>query len=216
MAAPVGAGRARRSRGGTVGTRALRGCLNRRPCRGHPGRFRLPPRWQPGYRTTRARCARRSRRRPRGARRTWRCAAPTPRPRSPGASTPSASGAIAAGLAALGVGRGDTVALMLTNRIEFYPCDTAALHLGATPFSIYNTSSPEQIAYLFANAGNRVVITERAVPRAASTRPAAPTDRCATSSCRRRRDGDGAITLDELEARGAIRPVSTSRRPGAP
>jgi long-subunit acyl-CoA synthetase (AMP-forming) len=49
---------------------------------------------------------------------------------------------------------------MLLNRPEFNVCDTAALHLGATPFSIYNTSSPEQIAYLFGNAGNRVVITE--------------------------------------------------------
>jgi long-chain acyl-CoA synthetase len=67
---------------------------------------------------------------------------------------------IAAGLAGLGVRRGDTVALMLVNRPEFNVCDTAALHLGATPFSIYNTSSPEQIAYLFGNAGNRVVITE--------------------------------------------------------
>ncbi len=34
------------------------------------------------------------------------------------------------------------------------------MHLGATPFSIYNTCSPEQVAYLFANAGNSVVITE--------------------------------------------------------
>jgi len=61
----------------------------------------------------------------------------------------------------LGVERGDTVALMLTNRPEFHFCDTAVLHLGATPFSIYNTSPPEQIAYLFANARNRVVICER-------------------------------------------------------
>jgi long-chain acyl-CoA synthetase len=30
--------------------------------------------------------------------------------------------------------------------------DTAALHLGAVPFSIYNTSAPEQIEYLFSNA----------------------------------------------------------------
>src|SRR5882672_2906727 len=45
----------------------------------------------------------------------------------------------AAALAALGVRRGDTVALMLTNRPEFHVVDTAALHLGATPFSIYNT-----------------------------------------------------------------------------
>jgi long-chain acyl-CoA synthetase len=41
---------------------------------------------------------------------------------------------VAAGLHSLGVRRGDTVGLMLTNRVEFYPCDTGALHLGATPF----------------------------------------------------------------------------------
>jgi long-subunit acyl-CoA synthetase (AMP-forming) len=69
---------------------------------------------------------------------------------------------IAGGLASLGVGRGDTVALMLVNRPEFNLVDTAALHLGAVPFSIYNTSAPEQIEYLFSNAGNRVAVTERA------------------------------------------------------
>ena len=42
---------------------------------------------------------------------------------------------IAAGLASLGVERGDTVALMLTNRPEFNLADTGALHLGATAFS---------------------------------------------------------------------------------
>jgi long-subunit acyl-CoA synthetase (AMP-forming) len=68
--------------------------------------------------------------------------------------------AIATGLHTLGVRRGDTVGLMLVNRPEFNLCDAAAMHLGATPFSIYNTCSPEQVAYLFANAGNRVVITE--------------------------------------------------------
>jgi len=52
---------------------------------------------------------------------------------------------IAAGLSGLGVARGDTVALMLTNRPEFHFCYTTVLHLGATPFSIYNTSAPEQI-----------------------------------------------------------------------
>ena len=68
---------------------------------------------------------------------------------------------VAAGLAALGVGHGDTVALMLTNRPEFHVADTGVLHVGATPFSIYNTLAVEQIAYLFANAGNKVVITEQ-------------------------------------------------------
>ena len=69
--------------------------------------------------------------------------------------------AIAAGLHTLGVGRGDTVALMLVNRPEFNLTDTAAVHLGAVPFSIYNTSSPGQIAYVFENAQNRVVVTEQ-------------------------------------------------------
>jgi long-chain acyl-CoA synthetase len=67
---------------------------------------------------------------------------------------------IAAGLHARGVRRGDTVALMLTNRPEFHLVDTAVLHLGAVPFSVYNTSSVEQIAFLFNNAGNRVVMCE--------------------------------------------------------
>ncbi len=69
---------------------------------------------------------------------------------------------IAAGLHALGVRRGDTVGLMLANRPEFALVDAAAMHLGAAPFSVYNTSTPEQIGYLFANAGNRLVVCEDA------------------------------------------------------
>ena len=45
--------------------------------------------------------------------------------------------ALAGGLHALGVRRGDTVALMIGNRPEFHVADLAAMTLGATPFSIY-------------------------------------------------------------------------------
>jgi len=69
---------------------------------------------------------------------------------------------LAGGLAALDVGPGDTVGFMLTNRPEFHLLDTAAMHLAATPFSLYNTSSPEQIAYLLGDAANRVMIVEAA------------------------------------------------------
>jgi long-subunit acyl-CoA synthetase (AMP-forming) len=69
---------------------------------------------------------------------------------------------IAGGLAKLGVSRGDTVALMLNNRPEFIPCDLAAVSLGAVPFSIYQTSSPEQIAYVASDAASRVAIVETA------------------------------------------------------
>jgi long-chain acyl-CoA synthetase len=68
----------------------------------------------------------------------------------------------AAGLAALGVKRGDTVGFMLVNRPAFHLSDCAAMHLGATCFSVYNTSSPEQVEYLVRDAGNRVIVTEQA------------------------------------------------------
>ena len=69
--------------------------------------------------------------------------------------------AVAGGLAKLGVGRGDTVALMLNNRIEFFPCDLGATTFGAVPFSIYQTASPEQIAYVCGDAGIKVAIVEK-------------------------------------------------------
>ncbi|MCB0875663.1 MAG: long-chain fatty acid--CoA ligase [Solirubrobacterales bacterium] len=70
--------------------------------------------------------------------------------------------AVAGGLASLGVSKGDTVALMLNNRIEFFPIDLGAVTLGAVPFSIYQTASPEQIAYVVGDAGAKVAIVEKA------------------------------------------------------
>ncbi|TAM66799.1 fatty acid--CoA ligase FadD11 [Mycobacterium sp.] len=67
---------------------------------------------------------------------------------------------VAAGLAGLGVRRGDTVSLMMANRIEFYPFEIGAQHLGAASFSVYNTLPPEQLTYLFDNAGTKVAICE--------------------------------------------------------
>ncbi|HEY3184576.1 MAG TPA: AMP-dependent synthetase/ligase [Gaiellaceae bacterium] len=100
---------------------------------------------------------------------------------------------IAAGLAALGVKRGDTLALMLANRPEFHLVDTAALHLGAVPFSLYNSSSPKQIAYLLEDAAPRIVVTERAfadvIPRSASIKHVVVVD--------------GTPSLSDLERRGA-------------
>jgi long-subunit acyl-CoA synthetase (AMP-forming) len=70
--------------------------------------------------------------------------------------------AVAAGLAGLGLERGGTMALMLTNRPEFHWFDAAAMHLGATPFSLYNTYTAEQIQYQLDDAGARILVTERA------------------------------------------------------
>ncbi|MBV8429636.1 MAG: long-chain fatty acid--CoA ligase [Solirubrobacterales bacterium] len=107
---------------------------------------------------------------------------------------------LAAGLHALGVRPGDTVGLMLSNRPEFHLLDTAAMHLGATPFSIYNTSAPEQIAYLLNDADNRVFITERALwDRAvAGTELGGEVEHLILVDG----PGEGGMTPEELEAAG--------------
>lgn len=67
---------------------------------------------------------------------------------------------VAAGLANLGVGRGDRVMLMIRNRPEFHVLDVAVVMLGAIPVSIYNSSSREQVEYLCADAGAKVAVVE--------------------------------------------------------
>jgi long-chain acyl-CoA synthetase len=68
--------------------------------------------------------------------------------------------ALAGGLNALGLNKGDTVAIMLGNRPEFHLADIAAILIGATPFSIYMTYAPNQIAYVVGDAEARILITE--------------------------------------------------------
>jgi long-subunit acyl-CoA synthetase (AMP-forming) len=82
---------------------------------------------------------------------------------------------VAGGLAALGIGRGDTVAMVMGNRPQAFVVDTAALHLGATPFSLYTTSSPEQLQYLLGHAESRVVVCEAPLAeKIMEVRPALP------------------------------------------
>lgn len=104
---------------------------------------------------------------------------------------------IAAGLSALGVGRGDTVALMMANRVEFYPLEVGAQHAGATSFSVYNTLVPEQLKYVFGNAGNRVVICEaQYVDRIRSCGVPIETIVCLDGA------PDGTLSVDELKSLG--------------
>ncbi|MEV6560603.1 long-chain fatty acid--CoA ligase [Nocardia sp. NPDC051756] len=106
---------------------------------------------------------------------------------------------LAAGFAALGVGHGDRVALLMTNRPEFYPIDVALQHLGATPFSVYNTSSPEQLNYLLTDSAATVVVCEKQY--AATVFASQDGARAEHVVCI---DGapEGTITLDAVKARG--------------
>jgi long-chain acyl-CoA synthetase len=68
----------------------------------------------------------------------------------------------AAGLTAAGVGAGERILLMMRNRPDFHWFDAAAQFLRATPVSIYNSSSPEEIQFLAGHAEARVAIVEDA------------------------------------------------------
>lgn len=103
---------------------------------------------------------------------------------------------VAAALAAHGIGRGDTVALMMGNRIEFYPLEVGAQHVGATSFSVYNTLPPEQLGFVFDNAGNRVLFCEAAyVERVIASGTTIETVVCIDGS------PAGTISLQEFLAR---------------
>jgi len=67
---------------------------------------------------------------------------------------------LAAGFAARGVGPGDRVLLFLRNRPEFHVADVAALLLRATPVSIYNSSAPEQVAYLAGHCEAKLAVVD--------------------------------------------------------
>lgn len=105
----------------------------------------------------------------------------------------------AAGLAALGVRRGDTVALMLSNRPEFHWVDVAAMHLGAITFGIYPTFARDQVDYVLRDSGAVVAVTEQAF---------AATLRQARQACPRLTHlvsidgGEEMLSLEEVDAAG--------------
>ena len=67
---------------------------------------------------------------------------------------------VTAALEAHGVGPGDRVVLMMRNTIDFHIIDMALLFRGATPISIYNSSAPEQVAYLTGHCKASMAIVE--------------------------------------------------------
>jgi long-subunit acyl-CoA synthetase (AMP-forming) len=105
---------------------------------------------------------------------------------------------VTAGLAALGVRRGDTVSLMMANRIEFFPLDVGAQHLGATCFSVYNTLAAEQLTYVFSNADTKVVICEAQYVDRIRASGAAIDHIVCIDGC-----PDGTISLADMLAGGA-------------
>ncbi|WP_122817967.1 acyl-CoA synthetase [Nocardioides pantholopis] len=68
--------------------------------------------------------------------------------------------ALAAGLADLGVGVGDVVAILLPNRVEFFETIYATNRLGAAFLPLNLRLSPAEWSYILGHAGARVVVCD--------------------------------------------------------
>jgi long-chain acyl-CoA synthetase len=99
----------------------------------------------------------------------WRETSPTPAlvdARGAGGARLSAPEAarrvagLAKGLAGLGVGKGDRVALVCGDRPEWHIVDFAVLHLGALDVPVYPTLLAAQVRDILADSGARTVIAE--------------------------------------------------------
>ena len=84
--------------------------------------------------------------------------------------------ALAAVLARLEVGRGDRVAILAENRVEWALTDYALLGLGAAPVPIYTTLLEPDIEYILRDSGAKgiVVATDLQLQKIVSVRPQLP------------------------------------------
>lgn len=108
--------------------------------------------------------------------------------------------AIARGLLASDVGRGEPVALLTDNTPEFHLVDTALMHVGAVPFSLHGADPIEALTDRLQVAGSRLIFAEPAylqVARSLADRIAGLQVVALGPSAA------GTESLAELEARGA-------------
>ncbi|HZB44272.1 MAG TPA: long-chain fatty acid--CoA ligase [Pyrinomonadaceae bacterium] len=114
--------------------------------------------------------------------------------------------AVAAGLSALGVRKGDRVALLSENRPDWSVADLAILSLGAVNVPIYTTQAPEQVQYILEDSGARVLfVSGKKVYRHArpGVEPVAGLERVVFFDTKAEGERAGAMSLMELEQQGA-------------
>ncbi len=103
--------------------------------------------------------------------------------------------AIAAGLIGLGVAPQDRVAVLCGTRVEWILADFGINCAGAATTAIYPTTEPDEAVFIVRDSGSKVLIAENADQAA----KLAEADLAHVVVI----DGDGDLTLAELERRGA-------------
>src|SRR6201985_1014334 len=110
---------------------------------------------------------------------------------------------LALGLVALGVEKGDRVAMLGAPRPEWTYFDFAALSIGATVVPIYQTNSPEECAYVLENSDAKVVTVENdeQLAKIREVRAGLPQLQQVVMMVG---DADDVLSADELAAKGAV------------
>ncbi|MFX4285142.1 AMP-dependent synthetase/ligase [Janibacter sp. G349] len=114
--------------------------------------------------------------------------------------------ALAAGLVDLGIQPEDRVSLASSTRIEWVLADYAIMAAGAATTTIYPTSISDDVAFIIANSGSRVVVAEDAeqVAKLREVRDAIPDVMTVVAVDTEGVDlDDWVISFEDLEERGA-------------
>jgi long-chain acyl-CoA synthetase len=113
-----------------------------------------------------------------------------------------------AGLAALGVGQGDRVGIISDNRVEWAIGAYATYTLGAAWVPMYEAQQTKEWKYILADSGVKVVIVADDGIRAQLDDISADLPALEQIVVMNDEAGGGAISFDELLARGAEAPVA--------
>jgi long-chain acyl-CoA synthetase len=116
-----------------------------------------------------------------------------------------AAGEIAAGLRALGIGKGDVVALNSETRLQFYLADLGILANGSVAAAMYPSYPAKDLIQTIRSAGARAVFVED--PKTLKTLREAPVERWILLTG----EAEGALSLAELRSLGR---AEMQREPG--
>jgi long-chain acyl-CoA synthetase len=111
--------------------------------------------------------------------------------------------AFASGLVALGVKRGDRIALLSENRPEWAIADIGIMHIGAVNVAIFPTLPPGQVRYIVNDSGAKIILVsdKSQLLKALEVKKELPDLRIITMDC----PADatkGVATFDEVTRRG--------------
>ena len=67
---------------------------------------------------------------------------------------------IARGMVALGIDKGDRVAILSSTRLEWVQCDTAAVNIGAVTVGIYHSNPADECSYILGHSESELVFVE--------------------------------------------------------